>query len=152
MITLTKEPFVQLAPLKTIATASTPSFTGGIDYAGTGGRFTKFSAHATDAVYGDAAGYADLQSAIEAMTVETIGAKLTAAGIFEQDGRFYGRVLDNKLTFATGATWEGAWRLEQYPQDRELFDGSTKGTTRSEALRAIVDGAQLIDVSTVPVA
>ena len=152
MITLTKEQFVQLAAVNTTASAATPSFSGGIDYAGTGGRFTKFSAHATDVAYGDAGGYADLQSAIDAMRNETIGAKLTAAGVFEHDGRFYGRVLDNKLTFATGATWEGAWRLEQYPQDRELFDGSTKGTTRSEALRAIVDGAQLIDVSTVPVA
>jgi hypothetical protein len=133
--------------------ATAPSFSGGIDYAGTAGRFTRFSAHATDHVYGDAAGYATLQAAIDAATFETIGARQSAAGIFELDGRFHARRLDNELTFASsGQAWSGVWRLEQYPADLELLDGRIAGVTRSEALRAIVDGAQRIDVTALPVA
>lgn len=132
--------------------AEVPTFTGGIDFEGTG-RFTKFSAHATKHVYGDPAGYPSLQEAIDGVTFETVGARQAAAGIFELDGRFHARLLDNTVTFANGANWKGVWRLEQYPADRELLDGSAKGvTTRAEALRAVVDGAQRIDVTHLPVA
>ena len=139
---------MQIAPW----TAAAPTFTGGIDHVGAqGSRFTAFSAHATDVVVGDAAGYGDLQSAIDALTMATVGARLPAAGVFEADGRFYGRQLDNKLTFATGATWEGVWRLEQYPADLALVTGAAAGTTRSESLRAVVDGAQRVVVTALPV-
>ena len=128
-----------------------PTFEGGIDFEGSG-RFTKFSAHATDFVYGDAAGYASLQEAIDAVTMLTVCAPQSAAGIFEQDGRFHARRLDNKLTFATGASWEGVWRLEQYPADRELLDGRVAGVTRADALKAVVDGIERHDVTALPVA
>ncbi|MCW2928544.1 MAG: hypothetical protein JWM86_2512 [Thermoleophilia bacterium] len=129
-----------------------PAFTGGIDFAGAG-RFKQFAAHATDVVYGPADGYAGLQEAIDAVTFLTIGARETAAGIFERDGRFHARKLDNAVTFSSGATWKGAWRLEQFPADLELIDGSAKGTTtRAAELVAVVDGAQRHDVSTLPVA
>jgi hypothetical protein len=132
--------------------ATPPAFDGGIDFTGTEGRFKQFSAHATGFVYGDAAGYESLQSAIDAVTFETIGARQAAAGIFELDGRFHARRLDNVLTFSNGASWTGVWRLEQYPADLELLDGSTKGVTRTESLKAIVDGAQRIDVTGLTVA
>lgn len=133
--------------------ADVPSFQGGIDYEGTEGRFTKFSAHATDFVYGDAAGYGSLQEAIDAVTFETVGARQAAAGIFELDGRFHARRLDNSLTFAeSGKSWKGVWRLEQFPADLEMLDGSIKGVTRVDSLKAIVDGAQRVDVSGLPVA
>lgn len=125
--------------------------TGGIDFEGTG-RFLRFSAHATDHVYGSATGYESLQQAIDAVTFLTVGAREAAAGIFEHDGRFHARRLDNTVTFASGTTWKGAWRLEQFPADRELLDGAAPGTTtRAEALRAVVDGAQRIDVTHLPV-
>ena len=140
------------APERAATPKAEPSFTGGIDFVGSG-RFTKFSAHATDKVYGEAGGYASLQEAIDGVTFLTVGAREAAAGIFEQDGRFYARGLDNEVTFSNGASWKGVWRLEQYPADLELLDGSAKGTTtRADALKAIVDGAQRIDVSHLPVA
>ncbi len=140
---------MQLTP---IARATTPTvITGGIDYAGSGGRFSKFSAHATDEVVGADAGYDSLQQALDALTFETVGSRSTAVGVFELDGRFHGRRLDNELTFASGATWKGAWRLEQFPADLELLDGRVAGVTRSDALRAVVDGAQRVDVSALPV-
>ena len=128
-----------------------PAFTGGIDFSGSG-RFTKFGAHATNFVYGDRSGYGSLQEAIDATTLLTVGARESAAGIFELDGRFHARRMDNELTFATGATWKGVWRLEQFPADRELLDGSLQGVTRSADLRAIVDGAERHLVDALPVA
>lgn len=129
-----------------------PAITGGIEFEGTG-RFTKFSAKATDVVYGAPEGYEDLKTAIDDVTFLTVGAREAAAGIFELDGRFHARRLDNEVTFSSGKTWKGAWRLEQFPADNELLNGSAKGaTTRAEALRAIVDGAQRIDVTHLPVA
>lgn len=145
---------MQLASIATTPSASratAPVFAGGIDFSGSG-RFTKFSAHATNFVYGDAAGYGSLQEAIDATTMLTVGARESAAGIFELDGRFHARRLDNKLTFATGATWEGVWRLEQFPADRELLDGRLAGVTRADSLKAIVDGIERHDVSALPVA
>lgn len=146
---------MQLASLSFAASTPAPTFTGGIDFvsSGTGSRFRSFSAHATDVVVGDAAGYATLREAMDELTMATIGNRLPAAGVFEHDGRFYGRRLDNKLTFASGASWEGVWRLEQYPQDRELLGRKVKHgvTTRSEALRAVVDGAQRVRVTHLPV-
>lgn len=145
---------MQLASIATSPTAPVavaPAIEGGIDFAGTG-RFSKFSAHATNFVYGDEAGYGTLTEAIDAATMLTVGARQSAAGIFELDGRFHARRLDNKLTFATGATWEGVWRLEQYPADRELLDGRLTGVTRTEALKAVVDGVERFDVSALPVA
>ena len=134
------------------AAPAAPTFTGGIQFTGTG-RFTAFAATASDVVYGDAAGYTSVQDAMDAITMLTIGARATAAGIFEHDGRFYGRRMDNAVTFATGATWKGAWRLEQYPADLELLNGTATGTTtRDAALRAIVDGAQRIGVTHLPAA
>lgn len=132
--------------------ATPPVFEGGIDYAGKVGRFQRFSAHATKHVYGDAAGYASLQEAIDAVTMLTVGAREAAAGIFEADGRFHARRLDNKLTFANGKTWEGVWRLEQFPADRELLDGRLAGVTRAANLVAVVDGFERHDVSTLPIA
>jgi hypothetical protein len=143
---------VTAAPIAATTPKAQPAISGGIDYAGGEGRFSRFSAHATDVVYGDAAGYASLTDAVDAATFATVGSRETAAGIFEVDGRFYARRLDNELTFRNGATWKGLWRLEQYPADRELLDGSIKGVTRSEALRAVVDGAQRVDVSSLPTA
>ena len=133
-------PFQPKAPVAPAAATSvaTPTFTGGIDFVGTG-RFTKFSAHATNKVYGETGGYATLQEAIDGVTFLTVGSREAAAGIFEQDGRFYARGLDNDVTFANGATWKGVWRLEQFPADLELLDGSAKGTTtRADALKAIL--------------
>ncbi|MCB0877989.1 MAG: hypothetical protein KDC46_03300 [Thermoleophilia bacterium] len=141
-----------MRPTTPPASGEVPSFTGGIDYEGTKGRFTKFSAHATDFVYGDPKGYDTLDAAIDAATFATIGSRQAAAGIFELDGRFHARRLDNTLTFKNGATWEGVWRLEQYPADRELLDGTIPGVTRADALKAVVDGAQRIDVTNLPVA
>lgn len=129
-----------------------PAITGGITFEGTG-RFTKFAARATDVVYGAAQGYATLQEAIDGVTMETVGARKAAAGIFEVDGRFHARLLDNAVTFATGTEWKGFWKLEQFPADLELLNGTAEGrTTRSEALKAIVDGAQRVDVAHLPVA
>ena len=145
---------MQLAPITTApsaARATVPAIEGGIDFAGSG-RFSKFSAHATAHVYGDAAGYGSLQEAIDAVTMLTVGARESAAGIFEVEGRFHARRLDNKLTFSNGATWEGVWRLEQYPADRELLDGRLPGVTRTESLKAVVDGIERHDVSALPVA
>ena len=141
----------QAAPSAKTPAADTPKFEGGIDFVGTG-RFTKFSAHATAVVYGDAAGYGSLQEAIDAATMLTVGARESAAGIFELDGRFHARRLDNKLTFANGTTWEGVWRLEQFPADRELIDGRVAGVTRTQSLKAVVDGIERHDVGALPVA
>lgn len=128
-----------------------PRFSGGIDFTGSG-RFTAFSAKSTGGAYGEAAGYESLTQAIDALTMLTVGAHLPAAGIFERDGRFYGRAMHTALTFANGNEWEGPWRLEQHPADRELLDGTASGTTtRADALRAIVDGAHRIDVTHLPV-
>lgn len=132
--------------------ASAPVISGGIEFEGDG-RFTKFAARATDHVYGAAEGYESLQQAIDEVTMLTVGARQAAAGIFELDGRFHARRLDNELTFANGATWKGLWRLEQFPADLELLDGSAEGrTTRAETLQAVVDGAQRVDVTHLPVA
>lgn len=136
---------------KTTPAPATPVIEGGIDFAGEG-RFKKFSAHATPVVYGNVAGYETLTAAIDAVTMLTVGARESAAGIFEVDGRFHARRLDNKLTFATGKTWEGVWRLEQFPADRELLDGRLSGVTRAAALKAVVDGIERHDVSALPVA
>ena len=144
-----------IPPSKIVTTADpavdTPAFEGGIEFSGAG-RFTRFTAHATNFVYGDRAGYDSLQGAIDAATMLTVGARQSAAGIFELDGRFHARRLDNTLTFATGATWQGVWRLEQFPADRELLDGSLTGVTRTQALKAVVDGIERHDVSALPVA
>lgn len=153
---------MQLAAIPTATPASpvasaaapggAPTFQGGIDFEGSG-RFTRFSAHATTHVYGAVEGYATLQEAIDATTLATIGSRQTAAGVFELDGRFHSRRLDNVLTFKNGAEWSGAWRLEQYPADLELLDGHVSGTIRRvEALRAVVDGAQRHDVAHLKVA
>lgn len=128
------------------------TISGGIAFAGEG-RFTKFSAKATDVVYGPADGYESLQQAIDEVTFLTVGAREAAAGIFEMDGRFHARRLDNEVTFSSGKTWKGAWRLEQYPADLELLNGKAEGTTtRAANLRAVVDGAQRVDVAHLPVA
>jgi hypothetical protein len=149
--TIPTAPAAAAKPAAKVPAVDAPTIEGGIDFAGTG-RFTKFSAHATKFVYGDAAGYGTLQEAIDAVTMLTVGSRESAAGIFELDGRFHARRLDNKLTFATGATWEGVWRLEQYPADRELLDGRLTGVTRTDALKAVVDGMERHDVSALPVA
>jgi hypothetical protein len=149
---------MQLAPTAIAATSAqpprveVPTFSGGIDWQGTGGRFTRFSAHATGFVYGAREGYDTLQEAIDAVTMETIGARNAAAGIFELDGRFHARRLDNVLTFANGTDWTGVWRLEQFPADRELLNGRVKGVTRVDSLRAVVDGALRFDVKKLAVA
>ena len=145
---------MQLASIATtspVAPAQAPTIEGGIDFSGSG-RFSKFSAHATSHVYGDAAGYGSLEEAMNAVTMLTVGAREAAAGIFEVDGRFHARRLDNKLTFTNGASWEGVWRLEQYPADRELLDGSVDGVTRTDALKAVVDGMERHVVTNLPVA
>lgn len=143
---------MQIASIAAQPAPAAPRFTGGIEFEGSG-RFTKFAASATRYVYGDQAGYDSLQQAIDAVTFLTVGARLPAAGIFERDGRFHARRLDNEVTFASGTSWKGFWKLEQFPADRELLDGSARGrTTRSEDLRAVVDGAQRIDVTHLPVA
>jgi hypothetical protein len=147
---------MQLAAItKTPAAAPTPAapaITGGIEFSGTG-RFTKFSAHATDVVYGAAEGYETLQQAMDGVTFETVGARKAAAGIFELDGRFHARLLDNAVTFASGKQWKGFWKLEQFPADLELLDGRASGTTtRTPNLVAVVDGAQRIDVTKLPTA
>jgi hypothetical protein len=140
------------APAAAPKAPAAPAITGGIEFAGTG-RFTKFSAHATDVAYGPAEGYASLQEAIDEVTFETVGARKAAAGIFELDGRFHARLLDNAVTFATGKEWKGYWKLEQFPADLELLNGSATGTTtRSSNLLAVVDGAQRVDVSKLPTA
>jgi hypothetical protein len=146
---------MQLAAITTPSTAAptpvdAPVITGGIEFAGTG-RFTKFSAKATDVVYGAAEGYETLQQAIDEVTFETVGARKAAAGIFELDGRFHARLLDNKVTFSSGKEWKGFWKLEQFPADLELLNGTATGTTtRTPNLVAVVDGAQRIDVSKLP--
>ena len=108
------------------------------------GKFSSFSATPKPGTIGDAKGYATLDAAVLAMTDLTIGTARTAAGIYEQDGRFVGRELATQVTFASGADWAGPWRLEQYPSDGSMFDGSIADgvTTRSAAIRAVVDGAQ----------
>lgn len=147
---------MQLSPITPLtihqgATApKSPGFTTGIVYSGEG-RFTNFVARPTPAAYGDAAGYGSLQEAIDALTFITVGSQQPAAGIFQRDDRFYARRMQNDLTFASGATWTGPWRLEQYPQDRELLDGSVVGATRNAALKAIVDGAQRFVITDLPV-
>lgn len=142
------QPHIQPAPAN-----AAPDFIGGIDYSGQQGRFTRFSAHATNFIYGDADGYATLKEAIDAATWATVGASQSAAGIYELDGRFHARRLDNALTFASsGKSWQGVWRLEQYPADRDLLTGVIKGVTRVDALKAVVDGAQRIDVTNLAVA
>lgn len=129
-----------------------PAITGGIEFAGEG-RFTKFSAKATDVVYGAAEGYESLQQAIDEVTFETVGARKAAAGIFELEGRYHARLLDNAVTFSSGKEWKGFWKLEQFPADLELLNGSATGTTtRSANLLAVVDGAQRVDVSKLPTA
>ena len=147
---------MQLAAItKTPAAAPTPAapvITGGIEFAGTG-RFTKFSATATDVVYGATEGYETLQQAMDEVTFETVGARKAAAGIFELDGRFHARLLDNAVTFSSGKEWKGFWKLEQFPADLELLNGSASGTTtRTPNLVAVVDGAQRIDVTKLPTA
>lgn len=145
---ITTPPALATAP----KTPAVPAITGGLAFEGTG-RFTKFSATATDVAYGAAEGYASLQEAIDEVTFETVGARKAAAGIFELDGRFHARLLDNKVTFSSGKEWKGFWKLEQFPTDLELLDGTATGTTtRSSNLLAIVDGAQRVDVSKLPVA
>ncbi|MCW2961119.1 MAG: hypothetical protein JWM25_546 [Thermoleophilia bacterium] len=133
--------------------ATVPRFTGGIQFTGTG-RYTAFAATATSVAAGAPEGYGSLQQAIDAITMETVGAHIGAAGIFERDGRFFGRELKNTLTFGdSGASWTGKWRLEQYPADaKELFGDKATGTTRVKSLQAIVDGAQRVDLSAVPIA
>ena len=139
-----------IAPAATPATGAAPAITGGIAFEGTG-RFTKFAARATETAYGAADGYATLQEAIDGVTFETVGARKAAAGIFELDGRFHARLLDNEVTFASGTTWKGFWRLEQFPADLQLLDGTAEGrTTRTTNLHAIVDGAQRVNVTHLP--
>jgi hypothetical protein len=157
------EPHVQEFPAMQLAATTSPSaaapkapavpaITGGIDFTGTG-RFTKFSAKATDVAYGAEGGYATLQEAMDEVTFETVGARKAAAGIFELDGRFHARLLDNSVTFSSGKTWKGYWKLEQFPADLELLNGTASGTTtRSSNLVAVVDGAQRIDVTKLPTA
>lgn len=145
-------PSMNAAPLAAADPAPTPTFEGGIDFAGSSPRYQRFSAHATNFVYGDPAGYETLQQAIDGVTFETVGARQAAAGIFELDGRYHARRLDNSLTFANGTAWKGVWRLEQFPADLELLDGRVAGVTRVDALKAIVDGGQRVDVTALAVA
>lgn len=149
---------MQLAAITTPPSAAAPTapaapaITGGIEFTGEG-RFTKFSATATDVAYGPAEGYATLQEAMDEVTFETVGARKAAAGIFELEGRFHARLLDNKVTFSSGKEWKGFWKLEQFPADLELLNGTATGTTtRSSNLLAVVDGAQRVDVSKLPTA
>ena len=117
------------------------------------GKFASFSASPTTGTIGEANGYATLDAAVLALTDLTVGAARPAAGVYEVDGRFVGRELTTNVTFQAGATWSGPWRLEQYPGDAEMFDGSVKDgtTTRSAALRAVVDGAQHLRLDDIPV-
>ena len=133
------------------AAATAPRFSGGITFTGSDSRFSSFSATAKGGAYGKAEGYDDLQAAIDDLTFVTVGVREPAAGIFERGGRFYGRQMQNDVTFASGKTWSGMWRLEQHPQDLALLDAA-KGTTRADALRAVVDGAQRVIVAHLPVA
>ncbi|MCW2956866.1 MAG: hypothetical protein JWO69_1735 [Thermoleophilia bacterium] len=143
---------MQISPnVVTAPSATVPRFIGGIAFAGTG-RYSSFEAKATSTVLGDAKGYESLQQAIDALTFVTVGAHVGAAGVFDRGGRFYGRELANSLTFANGTQWSGKWRLEQYPADGLLIGTKVPGeTTRAQALVAIVDGAQRIDVTHLPV-
>lgn len=139
--------------VSTTATAGAPRFRGGIEFAGAGGKFAAFTARSTGGAYGNAAGYSRVSDAVRALTLLTIGVGQPAAGIFERDGRFYGRALESKMTFSTGKVYVSPWRLEQHPGDADLITGKIKGTvTRTDALRWIVDGAQRINVSKLPVA
>lgn len=127
--------------------------TNDIEHRGSG-KFASFIATPKAGTVGDAAGYDTLDAAVLALTDLTVGSARTAAGIYEVDGRFIGRELATNVTFASGAAWSGPWRLEQYPSDRAMFDGSiadgvtTRGTS---ALRAVVDGAQLLQLDELPV-
>lgn len=130
----------------------TPRVTSDISHQGSG-KFASFSASPRPGTIGEATGYATLDDAVLAMTDLTIGAARPAAGIYEVDGRFVGRELSTQVTFASGADWTGPWRLEQYPSDLAMFDGSITDsvTTRSAALRAVVDGAQHLRLDDIPV-
>jgi len=142
-------------PTRTQRPAAVPHSTfegAGIKFTGEHPRFKAFAATATAQVYGDKEGYATLKDAVDAVTMLTAGVREPAAGVFEQDGRFHGRKLDNAVTFATGVEWKGFWRLEQHPGDRDLLAPGFAGTTRSEALRAVVDGGYRIDVTHLPIA
>ncbi len=144
---------MQLAPSPSPSAppAAAPVLAGGIAFAGTHDRFSAFAATPRGGAYGKADGYETLPEAIDALTLLTVGAHQPAAGVYERDGRFHGRRLLNSVTFNSGATWSGMWRLEQHPSDTTLLTAKA-GTTRSAALRAIVDGAQRIDVTHLPVA
>jgi hypothetical protein len=133
--------------------AGAPRFAGGVTYEGEG-RFSRFHASTAGRSYGDVNGYASLNEAIDALTFLTVGAHLPAAGVFERRGRFYGREMKVDVVFASsGKPWSGGWKLEQFPADRAMLEGSLRGSlTRADALRAIVDGAQRIDVTKIPVA
>jgi len=153
----TKDTAMQLAPIALhtpSVIAAGPRFTGGIQYTGTSEKFSAFAARAKGGAYGDAEGYASLTQAIDALTLFTAGVHMPAAGVFERNGRFYGRQLENQVTFASsGASWTGMWRLEQHPSDAQLLTGTAPGEiSRADALRAVVDGAQRIDVTHLPVA
>lgn len=159
---------MQLAPLTSLATspaplpsatagasaaaATGPDISGGVTFRGNNERFAAFTASATAGAYGAAGGYDTLQGAIDDLTWVTVGVRQPAAGVFELEGRFYGRQLDNEVTFASGKTWKGMWRLEQHPADGLLLREGAADTTRTDALRAVVDGAQRILVSHLPVA
>jgi hypothetical protein len=144
---------MQIAAPATASAVTVPRFTGGISFTGGTGRFSAFAATATGTVSGAPEGYATLDEAVDALTIATVGAAVGAAGVFERDGRFYGRELKNSLTFASGTSWTGPWRLEQHPQDKELLDGSVGGvTTRVKSLQAVVDGAQRVLVTDLPIA
>lgn len=131
----------------------TARVTNDIEHHGSG-KFASFTATPKGGTVGDAKGYDSLDAAVLALTDLTVGAARTAAGVYEVDGRFIGRELTTNVTFQAGATWSGPWRLEQYPGDIEMFDGSiadgvtTRGTS---ALRAVVDGAQHLRLDEFPV-
>jgi hypothetical protein len=130
--------------------AQPPAIAGGIRWQGTHPKFTAFAASATAKPYGAVEGYATLKDAINDLTMLTVGVRQPAAGIFELNGRFHGRMLDNEVTFASGKAWAGMWRLEQFPLDKAVL-APELGATRSDNLRFIVDGAVHFDPTALPV-
>lgn len=139
-----------MGPTATEKATPTPRFRAGIEHTGNG-LFERFNATPTSRVIGDRAGYGSLDAAMQAATMLTVGARIPAAGIFELDGRFHARQMKTDVKFASGAEWQGPWKLEQYPSDLDIFDGTVKGiTTRSDALRAVVDGGVHLMLDHIP--
>lgn len=124
-----------------------PSFYGGLSYRGTG-KVQEFTAVAEPGSYGNAAGYATLQQALDDLSNVTAGELLPAAGVFELSGRFYGRRMCSTVKCDSGNLYHEPWKLEAHPRDRDLFDGTARGAAaRVDALKAVVDGALRIDLN-----